>query len=198
MKYVCQRDYPELSYVTRANPEDPRHERGKSTTIKSSGCGLCSALMVADRLLPNFDFTLEDAIALSYEAKANLGPGTARKFFPAFAEKCGLKLEVASELDALLNCLRTGGAAVVLVSEVKGERPGLFTHGGHYMAIVGIEPDGRLAILDPSYFPGKYDEEGRAGKVEIKHEPIALCDARILHEETRAKQPNAYMLFWRA
>ena len=197
MKYVNQREYPEIPYVTRANPEDPRHERGKSTTIKSSGCGLCSAIMVGDRLLPDFECSLEEAVALSYEAKANLGPGTARKFFPAFAEKYGLVCERASTLEELLNCLRTGGAAVVLVSEVKGERVGLFTHGGHYMAIIGEEPDGRLAILDPSYFPGKYDEEGREGKVEVKNEVIALCDPEILHAETRAKQPGAYMLFHR-
>lgn len=197
MKYINQRDYPDLPYITRANPEDPRHERGKKTTIRSSGCGLCSALMVADRLLPEFEFSLEDAIALSYEAKANRGPGTARNFFPAFGEKVGLRCERASTLEELKACLESGGAAVVLVSEVKGEHPGLFTHGGHYMAIVGIEPDGRLAILDPSYFEGKYEEEGREGKVEVKNGVIALCDAELLHHETRAKQPGAYMLFHR-
>ena len=62
MKYINQRDYPDIPYITRANPEDPRHERGKKTTIRSSGCGLCSALMVADRLLPQNEFSLEDVI----------------------------------------------------------------------------------------------------------------------------------------
>ena len=183
MKYVNQREYPDIPYVTRANPEDPHHERGKSTTIKSSGCGLCSAIMVADRLLPDFECSLEEAIAISYEAQANRSAGTARKFFPAFAEKFSLVCERASTLEELLNCLRTGGAAVVLVSEVKGERVGLFTHGGHYMAIIGEEPDGRLAILDPSYFPGKYDEEGREGKVEVKNEFIALCTGVLKPEK---------------
>ena len=65
------------------------------------------------------------------------------------------------------------------------------------MAGVGIEPDGRLAMLDPSYFEGKYDEEGREGKVEVNNGVIALCDAELLHHETRAKQPGAYMLFHR-
>ena len=50
-------------------------EYGKTTSIKTSGCGLCSALMVGDYLLPNFEFTLEEAIELSYEAKANMGAG---------------------------------------------------------------------------------------------------------------------------
>jgi hypothetical protein len=198
MKYINQRNYPDMPYITRADPEDPRHERGKTTTISSSGCGLCSALMVADRLLPNFEFSLEEAVALSYEVNANRGAGTARKFFPAFAEKVGLRCEKASTAEELLDCLRSGGAAVALVSEVKGERVGLFTHGGHYIAIIGIEPDGRLAILDPSYRPGKFEEEGREGKVEIVNDVIVLCDPRVLHDETRAKQPGAYHLFWRA
>ena len=198
MKYINQKQYPDLLYVTRANPDDPRHERGKSTTISSSGCGLCSAIMAADRLLPNFELSLEEAIEISYEAEANMGPGTARKFFPAFAEKVGLRYEKASTIEELLNCLRTGGAAVALVTEVKGEHPGLFTHGGHYIAVIGVEPDGRLAILDPSLAPGKFDEPGREGKVEIKNDVVLLCEPEVLHEETRARQPGAYLLYWRA
>lgn len=197
MKYVNQKKYPHLLYVTRANPENPGHERGKYTTIRSSGCGLCSALMVGDYLLPNFEFTLEEAIELSYEVKANMEAGTARSFFPAFAERAGLRFEKGSTLEELLTCLRSGGAAVVLVSEEKGVRTGLFTHGGHYMAIIGEAPDGRLIILDPSYAPGKFDEEGRVGKVEIQNEVLVLCEPEILHGETVNKQPGAYALFWR-
>ena len=92
---------------------------------------------------------------------------------------------------------KINGAAVVLVSEVKGEHAGLFTHGGHVMAIVGIEPDGRFVILDPSLVPGKFEEEGRVGKVEIKNEVLILCEPEVLQEETRARQPGAYRLYWR-
>ncbi len=197
MKYVNQKKYPDMIYITHANPEDPRHELGKKTTVSSAGCALCSAVMTADRLLPNSNFELEDAIALSYEAKANMSSGTSRKFFPAFGEKLGLKFEMASTIEELKHCLQTGGAAMVTVSEVKGEHVGLFTHGGHVMAIIGVEPDGRLAILDPSLVPGKFDEEGRKGKVEIKNDVMILCDPQVLHEETRARQPGAYRLYWR-
>ncbi|MBE6713289.1 MAG: hypothetical protein E7580_07195 [Ruminococcaceae bacterium] len=197
MKYVNQKKYPDLTYVTRANPEDPKHELGKRTTVSSAGCALCSAVMVADRLLPNTEFFLEDAMAISYEAGANRSAGTSRKFFPAFGEKMGFRFRFGSTTDELKECLQTGGAAMVTVSEVKGEHPGLFTHGGHVMAIIGVEPDGRFAILDPSYLPGKFDEEGRRGKVEIKNDVILLCEPEVLQEETRARQPGAYFLYWR-
>lgn len=197
MKYVNQKQYPDMIYVTHADPKDPRHEAGKKTTVASAGCALCSAVMVADRLFPNSTFTLEDAIALSYEAKANLSSGTSRKYFDAFGEKLGLNFEYASTAEEVKRCLQTGGAAMVTVSEVKGEHPGLFTHGGHVMAIVGLEPDGRFVILDPSFLPGKFDEEGRRGKVEIKNGVLILCEPEVLQEETRARQPGAYRLYWR-
>ncbi len=198
MRYINQLDYPEIPYITRTDVDNPGHERGKRTTIKSSGCGLCSAIMVADRLLPNYEFELEDAVALSYEVGANHSAGTDYKLFaPAFAEKMGLKLVSTSDQEQLLHCLRTGGAAVVHVGCGEDGQPGLFTRVGHYMAVIGEEPDGRLAILDPSYYVGKYEEEGRAGKVEVVKEFIALCTPETLHAEGRTGKPF-YHLFWRA
>ena len=65
MKFVNQTDYPEIPYITRTKLEGEEYEKGKNTTIKTSGCGLCSAIMVLDRLVPNANFSLEDAIALT-------------------------------------------------------------------------------------------------------------------------------------
>ncbi len=196
MKYINQLDFPHHLYVTRANPEDPGHERGKTTTIRASGCGLCSAIMVADRLLPAYDFDLYDAINLSYEVKANLARGTNRVFFPAFAEKLGLRLENTDDPQALLSCLRTGGAAVVLVGGDREGQVGLFTHGGHYMAVISQEPDGRLAILDPGWDPAKFDEPDRKGRVEITHGKVVLCDVPTFTQQARTDVPP-YYLFWR-
>ena len=197
MKYINQLDYPDLLYVTRANPEHPRHETGKTTTVRSSGCGLCAAVMVADRLLPNCEFDLADALALAYESKANHQVGTDYCLYaPALAEKLGLRLEMTDDLQALRQCMRSGGAAVARVRGDRDEQIGLFTRNGHYIAVIGEEPDGRLAILDPSYKPGKFEEDGRQGKVEMVYDVIALCDGETLAEEGSAKYASFY-LFWR-
>lgn len=198
MKYVNQLEYPHWLYVTRTELEDEeRRLSGKTTTVKSSGCGMCAAVMVADRLLPNCDFDLADAISLSYEVKANHRVGTSyTRFAPAFAEKLGLKWESSKNIEDLRRCLRTGGAAVVLVGGDHDDHIGLFTHGGHYMTVISEEADGRFAILDPSYRPDKFDEEGRPGKVEVKNGVVILCDAKTLEEETEIK-PTPYFLFWR-
>ena len=64
------------------------------------------------------------------------------------------------------------------------------------MTAISEEPDGRFAILDPSYYVGKYEEEGRQGKVELKNDIIALCDGDTLEEEAKEKA-TPYYLFWR-
>lgn len=194
MKYISQLAYPHWFYVTKTDMEKESDRiAGKTTSIKTSGCGLCSAVMVADRLLPNCLFDLKDALDLSYEVSANHKRGTDyTRFAPAFAEKLGFKVVFSRNMDEVCHCLRTGGAVVALVTGDKEDRPGLFSHGGHYIAIIGEEPDGRLAILDPSYSEAKYNEEGRQGKVEVKSGVILLSD--VAYVEAEAKD---YFLFWR-
>ena len=197
MKYINQLEYPHWLYVTRAKMEGEAREKGKTTTVKSSGCGLCSAVMVADRLLPNCDFDLTQAIQLSYDSESNDKAGTSSAtFIPAFAEKMGFIYERTKDIDRLIYCLQTGGAAIVNSSGDREGYTGLFTHGGHYIAAIGVESDGRIAILDPSYKEGKYEEEGRKGKVEMKNGVIALCTPETLAEDC-ANRETPYNLFWR-
>ncbi len=197
MKYLNQLEYPHWLYVNRTEMDEAEREAGKTKTIASSGCGLCAAVMAADRLLPNCEFTLKDALDLSYETKANHKKGTDYVIFaPAFAEKVGLKLEMTNDAERVRYCLRTGGAVVVHSGGDREGYIGVFTHGGHYVTLINEEPDGRIAVLDPSYKVGKYEEEGRRGKVEMKNGYIALCDLSVLAKDAENRDPGFY-LFWR-
>lgn len=198
MKYVNQYEYGDLIYITRTDLENEAdRERGKRSTVSSSGCGLCSSIMVADRLLVDSDFNLDDAVQLSYDVKANYRVGTSyKRYAPAFAERLGLRVEMTNDPERLRYCLRTGGAAVIHCGgDYEG---GVFfsANSGHYVAAISEEPDGRIAILDPSYKDGKYETESRKGKVEIKNNVIAICDMQVLVEDTANRDPGMY-LFWR-
>ena len=46
MKYINQREYPDWLYVTRTDMDEEQRERGRVTTVASSACGLCAAVMV--------------------------------------------------------------------------------------------------------------------------------------------------------
>ena len=196
MKYINQKSYPHIPYITRTDLEGADWERGQKTTVDTSGCGLCAAIMVADRLIPNCEFSLEDALEMSYATKANHGIGTDYlRFAPAFAEKMGLRWQQSDSVEDLRLCLRTGGAAVLLV-RANGDKPGLFTRSLHYIAVIGLEPDDRFAILDPSLTPGKYEEYDRKGKVELTNEVIILCPEENLCPEV-VQEASPYHLFWR-
>ena len=109
MLYINQLDYPDIPYITRTSMQGENYETGQKTTIRSSGCGLCAAMMAADRLLPNVEFTLEQALELSYKSGANTSVGTNYSCFaPAFANKFGFKLLASMDVEDLQNCLRTG------------------------------------------------------------------------------------------
>lgn len=202
MRFVNQREHPHMLYITRQTMDEKNREYGKTTTIKSSGCGLCAAMMVADRLLPSYQFELYDAIELAYASKSNLRIGTDYGTYgPAFAEKLGLRYEICVDVEGVRNCLRTGGTVVVLVGGSDNGHKGIFCRAGHYMTIIGEEPDGRFAILDPAFDHERFEEQGmveiRAEYVEVKNDVITLCDADVLHAETTGKD-GPYYLFWRA
>ena len=197
MQYINQLEHTDWLYVTCTSKEGPSHERGKSTTVRSSGCGLCSAIMVADRLLPNSTFDLKAALHLAYDCEANYAGGTSyARFAPAFAEKLGLIHEGTSDPERVLYCLHTGGAVVAHIGGDREGHIGVFSHGGHYVAVINQEPDGRVAVLDPSYKEHKYEEEGRLGKVEMKNGVIALCDLQVLVDDCANRTPS-FHLFWR-
>ncbi len=197
MKFICQHNYPDKPYITRLSLTGEDYQKGQKTTIKTSGCGLCSAVMVAHRLIPEIDFDIDDAIQLSYESKANLTVGTSYKHFaPAFRDKFGFIMEETSDPERLRYCLRTGGAAVGHVGGDQKDYIGVFSHNGHYIAIISEESDGRIAILDPGFKEGKFEEDGRKGKVEVKDGFIALCHMDVLVKDSASRTPS-FHLFWR-
>lgn len=200
MKYVNQLDYPHLQYITQtANPDPAGRAVGLANTIAKSGCGLCSSVMVADLLrADDGKFEVIDARQLSYDSGANHAMGTdGNIYFPAFAEKFNLDFIRSDNIEDLLYCLRTGGAAIVLVSGDHDDYHGVFSdRWGHYIVAVAQERDGRIAVLDPAYEEGCYDKEYRKGKVEVICPGFSRTSLQVLKEETAAKK-DPFFLFWR-
>lgn len=197
MKYINQLKYPHWIFVTRTGHEGEEFEKGKTTTVKDSGCGMCSAVMLADQLIPNCDFDLTAAIDLCYAVKGNQKKGTDYSIYgPALAEKLGLKCEPSKDIEDVLRCLRSGGSVICIAGGDRDGREGIFTHGGHVMNVIGEEADGRLVILDPSLSPDKFESEYRKDKVEVKYGYLVLCHKDILAEECAPKNVP-YYLYWR-
>ena len=76
-----------------------------------------------------------------------------------------------------------------------GDRPGwtgVFTTGGHFIVLVSAK--GReICVMDPSMYEGKYDTEGRKGKVRVEGN-LAYVDIATLARDCDNRYPS-YALF---
>ena len=200
MKYVNQLDYPNMQYITQIDNPDPKMRQiGIENTIAKSGCALCTSVMIADRLfVDEGKFEIEDARQLSYDCGANQWSGTRGVvYFPAFAEKFALELKISADIEDLLHCLRTGGAAAVLVSGDHDDYHGVFSdRWSHYIVAVSEERDGRICVLDAAYEEGAYEKGDRKGKVEVLSRGFGRTTVQVLEEETFPRE-RRYHLFWR-
>ena len=191
MYYVNQKDYPHLLYPTLWGMPELECPRA---TVSDGGCGVCSASMVVTNLTGE-PFSLADAIELSMSVGANHSPGTDMGMLaPYLAERFDLDLVETMDKEEIRALLMAGYMAI---ANVGGDRPedgwvGLFSHGGHFVTVVGIDADGEnVVVLDPSQVPGKYREEGRVGKV-VENGHILHVSLDTLHEDCRSRRTADY------
>jgi len=185
-----------MQYITQtANPDPKMRAVGLANTVAKSGCGLCSSVMIADRLMAGVSFEIEDARQLSYDSGANQWTGTRGVvYFPAFAEKFNLEFVQSDNIEDLLHCLRTGGAAAVLVSGDHDDYHGVFSdRWSHYIVAIAEEKDGRIAVLDSAFEEGAYEKGDRKGKVEVLSRGFSRISLQVLKEETAASEKPFYL-----
>ena len=191
MVYLNQLEYEHIPYPTRVKQEVPRN-----STVRSSGCGLCSACMVVDGLTTE-TLPIEECVRIAMECEANYSVGTDMKVLaPVIAERYGLRYTQSNELSEAIACLQRGGRIIAHVGVPEGKEIGLFTKGGHY--IVLLSTDGKeFCILDPSYKEGKFDIPERMGKVDTRRAPYLYCDISLVDAERRGGVRPTYHLFSR-
>ena len=98
---------------------------------------------------------------------------------------------MTNDVNKLIAHLQAGGEAAVNVGGDHDDHIGLFSHKGHY--IVAVSTDGaEFCILDPSYVVGKYEEEGRKGKVRVNY-PFAYCSVADLMADVQNREIPFYL-----
>ncbi len=188
MVYLNQLDYPDIPYEHNLEAGGPPEGKGN---VAAAGCGPCSLCMMVDNLTTDH-LDLMDCLKMSADLKANMKPGTDLKILgKAVAEKYNLDYSTTSDTEVLADHLRKGGMAV---ANSGGDREGykaVFSHGGHYIAVVSVDGD-QACVLDPSYKPGKYEEEGREGKAVVD-EPFVYCSLKVLKKDCENRNPSFYL-----
>ena len=194
MKYINQLEYAHIPYPTKVRVEGFAPD-GMKSTVRGSGCGLCSVCMAID-VLTDTELDIEECVRISCECVANHSRGTDMNILgPVVAEKFGIEYSKTSDLDQAIQHVKEGGVIVVHVGVPEGKEIGLFTKGGHYMLL--ISTDGKeFCILDPSYTPEKFTIPERAGRVNFENAPYLYCDVHTVDSETQPGRVK-YHLFKR-
>lgn len=188
MQYLNQLGYPHIAYMHGTSTGGvPKKYRNVGT----SGCGLCSACMMVDRLTDQI-LTIEEAVKLSEDNGANIIAGTRMCILgPVLAEKYNLTFAMTKSTAELVDCLQRGGAAIINVGGNHDDYVGVFSKGGHY--IFGLSTDGEnICILDPSWSSSKMHTPEREGKV-LEDPPFLYCSLKTLEEDTQNRETPFYL-----
>ena len=191
MKYINQLEYPHIPYPTQVRVEGFA-PHGDSSTVKTSGCGLCTMCMAIE-LLTDTTLEVEECVRISCECGANHSTGTDMNIFgPVIAEKFGISHSKTSDLNEAIRHLQEGGVIIVYAGVPEGKEIGLFTKGGHYILL--ISTDGKeFCFLDPSYSPEKFKIPEREGRVNEKNAPYLYADVLTIDSETRPGRVKYYL-----
>ena len=169
--YEGSSEYPNISLgnytgLTYYNQTDSRWNNhmyssvgDSSQTIGTSGCGPTSAAMVvtATRGAITPDEMGDLFVRYGYRSASN---GTYWSAFRAVADEFDIGYQETSSLDTAVNLVQNNNYVIVSCAN------GLFTTGGHFIVIVGIDGD-TLKIYDPYLYSGKFDTSTRRGKVTV-------------------------------
>ena len=169
--YEGSSEYPNISLgnytgLTYYNQTDNRWRNhiyssigDSSQTIGTSGCGPTSAAMVVTAIKGTITpGTMGDLFVQYGYRSAN--SGTYWSAFRWTADVFDIGYQECSSLDTAVDLVRNNNYVIVSVGN------GLFTTGGHFIVIVGIDGD-TLKIYDPYLYSGKFDTSTRRGKVTV-------------------------------
>ena len=164
-------EYPQISlgnYVglTYYNQTDSRWKNhmyssigDSSQTIGTSGCGPTSAAMVVTAIKGTITPPEMGDLFVQYGYRS-ANSGTYWSAFRWAADVFDIGYQETSSLDTAIDLVRNNNYVIVSVGN------GLFTTGGHFIVIVGIDGDTEK-IYDPYLYSGKFDTSTRRGKATV-------------------------------
>jgi len=156
-------NYTGLTYYNQTDSRWRNHQYSSvgdsSQTIGTSGCGPTSAAMVVTAIKGTITPPEMGDLFVQYGYRS-ASNGTYWSAFRWTADVFDIGYQETSSLDTAINLVRNNNYVICSVGN------GLFTTGGHFIVIVGIDGD-TLKIYDPYLYSGKFDTSTRRGKVTV-------------------------------
>ncbi len=180
-------DYKGLTYYSQLDSRWKNKlytSTGKKTqTIGSSGCGPTSAAMVVTAIKGSITPDKMGDLFVQHGFRS-ANNGTYLSAFRAITDEFNLCLNETADVNHAISMIRDNFICVVSCGN------GLFTTGGHYIVIVGIEGD-TLKIYDPYLYAGKFETATRRGKVTVSGNTV-YCSVSNFKKYANAQYFFAY------
>ena len=131
-----------------------------SQTIGTSGCGPTSSAMVVSSIKGNIT---PDQMANLYTQYGyrSASQGTYWSAFKWTADVFNIGYSECYKLDDAIAKLKDNHYIIASCNQ------GLFTYGGHFIVLTGVEGD-YIKVYDPYLYSGKFSTSSRIGKAEVK------------------------------
>ena len=156
-------NYTGLTYYNQTDSRWSNHMYSSvgdaSQTIGTSGCGPTSASMVVTAIKGTITPPEMGDLFVQYGYRS-ANNGTYWSAFRWVADVFDIGYQECSNLDTAVDLVRNNNYVIVSCAN------GLFTTGGHFIVIVGIDGD-TLKIYDPYLYSGKFNTSTRRGKVTV-------------------------------
>lgn len=133
-------------------------------TIGSSGCGPTCAAMVISSIKGTVT-PPQIASLFVQNGYRSANNGTYWSAYREIADQFNIGYTETSDIQKAIDLLRNKNYIIVSCGN------GLFTTGGHYIVLAGIEGN-TLKIYDPYLYPGKFETSTRRGKVVVEGNTI--------------------------
>lgn len=130
-----------------------------SQTIGSSGCGPTSASMVVSSIKGNITPDTMADLYTQYGYRS-ASQGTYWSAFKWTADVFDIGYSECYKLDDAVAKLKDNHYIIASCNQ------GLFTYGGHFIVLIGVEGD-YIKVYDPYLYNGKFDVSSRKGKATV-------------------------------
>ena len=130
-----------------------------SQTIGTSGCGPTSAAMVVSSIKGNITPDSMANLYVNYGYRS-ANQGTYWSAFKWTADVFNIGYSECYKLDDAVAKLKDNNYIIASCNQ------GLFTYGGHFIVLTGVEGD-YIKVYDPYLYNGKFDVSSRRGKTTV-------------------------------
>ena len=167
---------------------------GTKATVKSGGCGVCSACIVFNTLAQKELYSVAAMAKFSISHKARTNNGTDEKaLLKALCEaNKGFSYKTSNDVKELVKHLKNGGMAICN----QGSAYNVFSTSGHYVVAYGLD-GGNIKVADPSYTATKYDKYNRPKRIVSKTSYGCIVKPAEMKKATADRDPSYYLVSYK-